>query len=110
MAGYRDAFYTKAAQVRTKIIQEYQNAFKDIDVLITPTVPITAPTFEEIKKLTLLQNYAIDLLTVAPNLAGLPHMSVKCGEDKGLPIGLMITGTHFAENKIIQVAKACSQK
>ncbi len=106
MAGYRDAFYTKAAQVRTKIIQEYAAAFKQVDVLITPTMPIVAPTFEEIKKLTPLQNYAMDILTVAPNLAGLPHITIPCGESNGLPIGMMITGPHFAEQKIIQVAKA----
>lgn len=106
MAGYRDAFYNKAAQVRTKIIQEYEAAFKQVDVLITPTMPIVAPTFEEIKKLTPLQNYAMDILTVAPNLAGLPHITIPCGESNGLPIGMMITGPHFAEQKIIQVAKA----
>ncbi len=109
MAGYRDAFYNKAAQVRTKIIQEYAAAFKQVDVLITPTMPIVAPTFEEIKKLTPLQNYAMDILTVAPNLAGLPHITIPCGESNGLPIGMMITGPHFAEQKIIQVAKAHGQ-
>ena len=106
MAGYRDAFYNKAAQVRTKIIQEYMQAFKQVDVLITPTMPIVAPTFDEIKKLTPLQNYAMDILTVSPNLAGLPHITIPCGEINGLPIGMMITGPHFAEQKIIQVAKA----
>lgn len=109
MAGYRDAFYNKAAQVRTKIIEEYAAAFKQVDVLITPTMPIVAPTFEEIKKLTPLQNYAMDILTVSPNLAGLPHITIPCGESNGLPIGMMITGPHFAEQKIIQVAKAHEQ-
>ncbi len=109
MAGYRDAFYNKAAQVRTKIIQEYMQAFKQVDVLITPTMPIVAPTFDEIKKLTPLQNYAMDILTVSPNLAGLPHITIPCGEINGLPIGMMITGPHFAEQKIIQVAKAHGQ-
>ena len=106
MAGYRDAFYTKAAQVRTKIIQEYAEAFKNVDVLITPTMPIVAPTFEEIKKLTTLQNYAMDVLTVSPNLAGLPHITIPCGESQGMPIGMMITGPQFGEQKIIQVARA----
>jgi aspartyl-tRNA(Asn)/glutamyl-tRNA(Gln) amidotransferase subunit A len=109
MAGYRDAFYNKAAQVRTKIIEEYAAAFKQVDVLITPTMPIVAPTFDEIKKLTPLQNYAMDILTVSPNLAGLPHITIPCGESNGLPIGMMITGPHFAEQKIIQVAKAHGQ-
>lgn len=106
MAGHRDAFYTKAAQVRTKIIEEYEKIFKQVDVLITPTVPMPAPTFDEIKKLTPVQCYAIDQLTVAPNIAGLPHMSVPCGKSGNLPIGMMITGPHFSEQKIIQVAQA----
>jgi aspartyl-tRNA(Asn)/glutamyl-tRNA(Gln) amidotransferase subunit A len=106
MAGHRDAFYTKAAQVRTKIIEEYEQIFKQVDVLITPTVPMPSPTFDEIKKLTPVQCYAIDQLTVAPNIAGLPHMSVPCGKSGSLPIGMMITGPHFSEQKIIQVAQA----
>ncbi len=106
MAGYRDAFYKKAAQVRTLILKEYAEAFKKVDVLITPTMPIVAPTFDEIKKLTPLQNYLMDILTVSPNLAGLPHITIPCGQHNNLPIGLMITGPHFAEQKIIQVAKA----
>jgi aspartyl-tRNA(Asn)/glutamyl-tRNA(Gln) amidotransferase subunit A len=106
MAGYREAFYNKAAKVRTKIIQEYKKAFEQVDVIITPTVAITAPTFEEIKKLTPLQNFMIDILTVSPNLAGLPHITIPCGEANGMPIGMMITGPHFKEEKIIQVAKA----
>lgn len=106
MAGHRDAYYTKAAQVRTKILQEYEQIFKQVDVLITPTVPMHAPTFEDIKKLTPVQCYAIDQLTVAPNIAGLPHMSVPCGEKDRLPVGMMITAPHFAEQKILQVAHA----
>ncbi|HLF54214.1 MAG TPA: amidase family protein [Candidatus Nanoarchaeia archaeon] len=105
MAGYRDAFYKKAAQVRTKIIEEYANIFKQVDVLITPTMPIVAPTFDEVKKLSPLQNYAMDILTVSPNLAGLPHLSVPCGEHNGLPVGLLITGPQFGEQKVVQVGK-----
>lgn len=106
MAGYRDAFYTKAAQVRALIIQEYDCAFETVDVLITPTVPLVAPTFEDIKNMTPLQEYAIDQLTVGPNLAGLPHISIPCGTSDGLPVGMMIIGPHFGEHKILQVANA----
>ena len=105
MAGYRDAFYTKAAQVRTLILKEYEQVFQDVDVLITPTMPILAPTFDDIKKLSPLQQYAMDVLTVGPNLAGLPHISLPCGTQDNLPIGLMITGPQFGEQKVIQVAK-----
>ncbi len=106
MAGYRDAFYKKAAQARTKILEEYSNAFKTVDVLITPTMPIIAPTFEEIKKLTPIQNYMMDILTVSPNIAGLPHITIPCGSHDKMPIGVMIIGQHFNEQKIIQVARA----
>ena len=106
MAGYRDAFYQKAAQVRTKILQEYAEVFKNVDVLIIPTMPMVAPTFDELKKLTIMQIYAIDMLTVAPNLAGLPHISIPCGTANNMPIGMVIIGPQFGEQKIIQVAKS----
>lgn len=104
MAGYRDAYYLRAMKVRTKIIEEYTNLFKHYDVLISPTMPMIAPTFEEIKTLTPAHHYAMDVLTVGPNLAGLPHISVNISGEKELPIGLMIIGKHFDEGKIIQLA------
>lgn len=110
MAGYRDAFYTKAAQARTKIIQEYQAVFKDVDVIVTPTMPLVAPTFDELKNLTPLQHYQMDILTVPPNLAGLPHITIPVGEAHGMPVGLMITAPHFHEHKMIQVAKSYDKK
>src|SRR3989338_685700 len=73
MAGSRDAYYLKAMKVRTRIIQEYKHALSNVDLLITPTMPILPPTFKEIHQLTPLQNYMMDVLTVGPNLAGLPH-------------------------------------
>ncbi|RMD57406.1 Asp-tRNA(Asn)/Glu-tRNA(Gln) amidotransferase subunit GatA [Candidatus Woesearchaeota archaeon] len=109
MAGFRDAFYTQAAKIRTQLIKEYKEAFKKVDVIITPSMPTIAPTFEHVKKLTPLQSYLMDELTCPPNLAGLPHISIPCAEHEGLPIGLQIIGDHFCENKIIQVAKTWSQ-
>ncbi|MBI4149222.1 Asp-tRNA(Asn)/Glu-tRNA(Gln) amidotransferase subunit GatA [Candidatus Woesearchaeota archaeon] len=106
MSGFRDAYYLKAAQVRTKIIQEYQKHFKQVDILISPTVPILPPRFADIEKLSLLQNYMIDILTVGPNLAGLPHLSIPVGFKDKLPIGMMLIGNHFAEGKLIQVGSA----
>jgi len=105
MAGYRDAYYIKASRIRTKIIQEFKQAFKKFDVLIAPTMPIVAPKFEEIEKLSPAEIYAMDVLTVAPNLAGLPMISIPCGFIDGLPVGLHIIGDHFEEKKILQVAK-----
>jgi len=108
MAGYRDAYYIKAAKVRTKIIEEYKKVFGKYDVLVSPTMPVVAPKFDEISKMTAMQNYMMDIMTVSPNLAGLPHMSMNCGYDKktGMPIGLMFIGNHFSESKIIQAGGA----
>ena len=72
-------------------------------MLISPTVPILPPKFSEIEKLTPLQNYMIDILTVGPNLAGLPHMNIPIGFKDKLPIGAMLIGDHFEEGKILQV-------
>jgi len=104
MAGYRDAYYIKAAKVRTKIIEEYKKAFKKVDLLVSPTMPFVAPKFKDIEKLTPLQNYVSDILTVGPNLAGLPHISIPVGFNKDkMPIGLMLIADHLKEEKLIQV-------
>ena len=109
MSGFRDAFYLKAAKVRTKIIEEYKKAFKQFDILISPTVPILPIKFSEIEKLTLLQNYMIDVLTVGPNLAGLPHMNIPIGMKNNLPVGMMLIGDHFDEGKMLQVGSRLEQ-
>lgn len=103
MAGSRDAYYIKAMKVRTRIIQEYKSAFSRFDALATPTVPILPPKFEEIKKLSLLQNYMIDMMAVGPNLAGLPHLNIPAGLEKKLPVGLMLTADHLKESRLIQL-------
>ncbi|MBU0628144.1 MAG: aspartyl/glutamyl-tRNA amidotransferase subunit A [Nanoarchaeota archaeon] len=103
MAGYRDAYYIKAAKVRTKIIEEYKKAFAKFDLLLSPTMPFVAPKFKDIEKLTPLQNYMADILTVGPNLAGLPHISIPAGFNKDkMPIGLMLIADHLKEEKLIQ--------
>jgi len=103
MAGTRDAYYIKALKVRTKIIEEYKSVFKKFDAVVTPTVPILPPKFDEIKKLSLLENYMIDVLTVGPNLAGLPHLNVPVGFEKNLPVGMMLTADHLQESKLLQL-------
>ncbi len=103
MAGYRDAYYIKAAKVRTKIIEEYKKAFKKYDLLVSPTMPFVAPKFKDIWKLSPLQSYMTDILTAGPNLAGLPHISIPVGFNKDkMPIGLMLIGDHLQEEKLIQ--------
>ena len=102
MAGYRDAYYIKATKVRTKIIEEYKQAFKKFDLLVSPTMPIIAPKIKEIQQLTPLQNYMMDILTVGPNIAGLPHLNVPVGFSNKMPVGLMLIGNHLDETKLIQ--------
>jgi aspartyl-tRNA(Asn)/glutamyl-tRNA(Gln) amidotransferase subunit A len=103
MAGYRDAYYIKAMKVRAKIIEEYKKAFKRFDLLVSPTMPIVAPKFSELEKLTPLQNYMMDIMTVGPNLAGLPHLSCPVGFSNKLPVGMLLIGNHLEEGKLIQV-------
>ncbi|MBI4155251.1 Asp-tRNA(Asn)/Glu-tRNA(Gln) amidotransferase subunit GatA [Candidatus Woesearchaeota archaeon] len=105
MAGYRDAFYVKALKARSLIIQEYKKVLKDYPVIATPTMPLIAPKFKDITKLTPLQNYMMDILTVGPNLAGLPHLSVNAGFISKMPCGIMFTGDHLGENTIIEIGK-----
>jgi aspartyl-tRNA(Asn)/glutamyl-tRNA(Gln) amidotransferase subunit A len=105
MSGFRDAYYLKAMRVRTKLINEFNSAFKDNDLLLCPTMPITAPKFSEIEKLSPLQNYAMDLCTVPANLAGLPHISCNAGDVKGLPVGLLAVAPHLKEERLYSFGK-----
>jgi aspartyl-tRNA(Asn)/glutamyl-tRNA(Gln) amidotransferase subunit A len=106
MAGFRDRFYLKAMQARTLIIREFRKAFSRYDVLIAPTMPVIAPKFSEIEGMSPVENYMMDMLTVAPNLAGIPTLSVPCGYAHGMPVGMHIMGGHLQEGKILQVGHA----
>ena len=103
MAGYRDAYYLKAAKVRTLMINEYKKAFKKFDALVSPTAPMLPPKFSEIEKLTPLQHYLADVMTVSPNVAGLPHLNVPVGHSNGLPVGMLLTADHLEEGKLLQL-------
>lgn len=105
MSGYRNAYYIKSAKIRTMVINEYKKLFKSYDVLVCPTVPFLPPTFADIEKMTPLQNYLADLLTIGPNLAGLPHINVTAGFSKDLPVGMTIIADHLNEGKLLQIAK-----
>ncbi len=106
MSGFRDAYYLKAMKVRTKLIEEFKNAFKKFDVLANPTMSVIAPKFSEAQKLSPMQNYAMDLATVPSNLAGLPHISVNAGFFQKMPIGLMFTANYLNEKALVKVASA----
>ena len=103
-AGYVDAYYKKAQQVRTLIRNDFNDAFKKVDILLAPTSPTTAfGSGENVDNPMAM--YLSDLLTIPANLAGLPAISVPCGFDKsGLPIGLQLIGNVFEEAKLLQVA------
>lgn len=105
MSGFRDAYYLKALKLRTKLINEFKELFNEYDILLNPTMPIVSPKFSEIKKLTPLQNFAMDLCTVPANLAGFPHISINAGFSNNLPVGLMATANHLNENKLFSIAK-----
>jgi len=103
-AGYSDAYYKKAQKVRTLIRKDFDNSFKKVDVLLTPTCPTTAFLKGDFVN-DPLSMYLSDLLTVPANLAGLPAISIPCGFDtKGLPIGLQLIGDVLEENKILNAA------
>jgi aspartyl-tRNA(Asn)/glutamyl-tRNA(Gln) amidotransferase subunit A len=106
MSGYRDAYYLKAAKVRTMIINEYKKAFEKCDVLLTPSMPVLPPKFSDIEKMTPLQNYMMDVMTVGPNLAGLPHLNLPAGFKDGLPVGVMFIGDHFKESHLFKLANS----
>lgn len=106
MSGFRDAYYIKAAKIRTLIINEYKELFKKYDALICPTMPVVAPKFEDIEKMTPLENYMMDILTVGPNLAGLPHITIPSDYVENMPTGTMLIADHFNEDKLIQLGSA----
>src|SRR5580765_2993394 len=105
-AGYYDACYLKAQRVRTLITRDFAEAFKKVDAIVTPTSP--TPAFKLGEKVDdPLAMYLADIYTVTADLAGIPGISVPCGQTKDkLPIGLQILGRHFDEGTILRVAQA----
>ncbi len=105
-AGYYDAYYKKAQQVRTLLTQDFIRAFQDVDVVVTPTAPTPAFKLGE-KTDDPLSMYLADIYTVTASLAGICGISVPCGESSaGLPIGAQILGKHFDEATVLRVAQA----
>ncbi len=105
-AGYYDAYYLKAQQVRTLILRDYDEAFKAVDVVAMPTSP-TPPFNIGERSQDPLQMYLADVFTVSANLAGLPAISIPCGlTSTRLPIGLQLTGRAFDESRLLRIADA----
>jgi aspartyl-tRNA(Asn)/glutamyl-tRNA(Gln) amidotransferase subunit A len=109
-AGYYDAYYRKAQQVRTLIKNDFLTAFERCDVIITPTSPTPAfPIGEKVDDP--LAMYLNDIYTVTANLAGLPGLSVPCGLSSGkLPIGFQLLGPYWSEPTLLKLAHAYSEK
>ena len=109
-SGYYDAYYKKAQQVRTLVMNEFNKAFEKYDVIITPTSPTVAFKIGE-KSNNPMEMYLADICTVSVNIAGLPGISIPCGVDsQGLPIGMQIIGNKFEEEKILKTAYAFEQE
>ncbi len=104
-SGYYDAYYKKAQTVRTKIIQEFAQAFEQADFLLGPTAPQTAFKLGE-HTADPLQMYLADIMTVAANLAGIPAISIPAGDTEGLPVGLQLLARQGADSALLGVAKA----
>ncbi len=107
--GYYDAYYLKAQKVRTLILQDFKNAFEEVDLIVTPTSPTTAFKIGE-KTDDPLSMYLTDIFTLTCNLAGLPGISVPCGQGSdGMPIGIQLLGNHFEEGKLLRAAHQFEQ-
>jgi aspartyl-tRNA(Asn)/glutamyl-tRNA(Gln) amidotransferase subunit A len=108
-AGYYDAYYLKAQKVRTLLTRDFDEAFRKVDAIVTPTSPTAAFRLGE-KSNDPLAMYLADIYTVTADLAGIPGISIPCGETKEkLPIGLQILGRHFDESAILRLAHAYEQ-
>jgi len=104
-AGYYEAYYGQAQKVRTVIGREFDAAFERFDVLVSPTSPTVAFRFGE-KTENPIAMYLADVLTIPPNMAGLPGMSIPCGLSEGLPVGLQLIGPQFSENTLFRIGHA----
>jgi len=106
MAGFGGRHYAKAREVRQVIIKDYKSILETHDAVLAPTMPFTAPRFDEISKMSALDSYKADYLTVPANIAGTPHMSVPCGYDSnGMPVGMQFVADHWNEDVLFSIAE-----
>lgn len=102
-AGYYDAYYLKAQKVRTKIKEEMDRAFREVDLLLTPTAPHIAFKIGD-QSNDPLKMYLEDIFVTSASLAGLPAISIPCGFSEGMPVGMQLIANRFDENKILKAA------
>ncbi len=109
-AGYYDAYYLKAQQIRRLISEDFKAAFEDVDVIMGPTSPSTAFKIGELSEDgDPTSMYLADIYTTSLNLAGLPGMSIPAGQVNGLPVGLQLIGNYFQEAKLLNIAHQFQQ-
>jgi len=107
-SGYYDAYYKRAQTVRTKLIDEFQAAFQDVDFLVGPTAPMVAFKIGENVN-DPLQMYLADIMTVALNLVGAPAIVVPAGTSEGLPVGVQLMAAQRQDRQLLQFAKATEE-
>lgn len=107
-AGYYDAYYRKAQQLRRLIKDDYQRAFADVDVILGPTTPSPAWKLGE-KSGDPVAMYLEDIYTLSVNLAGLPGLALPCGQVEGLPVGLQLIGNYFDESRLLNIGHRFQQ-
>ncbi|HIP68566.1 MAG TPA: Asp-tRNA(Asn)/Glu-tRNA(Gln) amidotransferase subunit GatA [Chromatiales bacterium] len=107
-AGYYDAYYLKAQQIRRLISNDFTEAFEKVDVIMGPTAPTTAFKLGE-KADDPVSMYLSDIYTIAVNLAGLPGMSIPAGQVNGMPVGLQLIGNYWAESRLLNIAHQYQQ-
>lgn len=101
-SGYYDAYYKKAQQARTKIIEDYQRAFEKCDVIIMPISPDIAPKFGELIN-DPIKNMLADMYAVTANISGIPSLALPCGFENGMPVGFQIQGPMFSEELLLGI-------
>ncbi|HUT27389.1 MAG TPA: amidase family protein [Methanomassiliicoccales archaeon] len=104
MVGFRSRYYLKSLAVRQMLIEEYRKVFQDHQMVLTPTMPFLPPRFEDISKMTPLEIYGADFLTIPPNLTGMPHVSLPCAYQQGLPVGMQLVSDHWHEMDLLEMS------
>jgi aspartyl-tRNA(Asn)/glutamyl-tRNA(Gln) amidotransferase subunit A len=108
-SGYYDAYYNRACQVRRRMKEDFDNAFKSVDVILSPVAPTTAFKLGAVSDP--IQMYLNDILTIPASLAGLPAISLPCGKDKaGLPIGMQLIAPLFEEKRLFQLGHSLEKE
>ncbi|MFP4546386.1 MAG: amidase family protein [Methanomassiliicoccales archaeon] len=101
MVGFRDRYYMKALQVRQVVQDDYARVFRDHDLVLTPTMPMVAPRFDEVEEMRPLDMYKADCLTVPANLTGLPHVSLPSDYLDGMPVGIHMVAPRWHESSLV---------